>query len=104
MIFSIGSSYSKTKGAGQAKTNAPGRPSPDVVKQTLTTGAHSVKKAIEDGKPHLIVLFHDVNGKTADNIDSYIATVAGVAGKNGRFPKFIKGRENALAIMNGTSE
>ena len=87
-----------------SKDNAPGRPSPDVVKQTLTTGDNSVANAIQAGKPHMIVLFHDVNGKAADNIDAYIATIAGVTGKSGRFPKFIKSRADALAILSSTTE
>lgn len=86
-----------------SKDNADPRPTADTVRATLTTGPHSVAHAISSNAPHLIVLFHDVNGITADNLESYIGSIAAATGQNNRFPKFIDTHADAIALLSTTT-
>ena len=70
--------------------------------QTLETGPHSVEAAIKAGAPHLIVLFHDINGTTAASIGIYIDKITKAVEAAGRTPEFTASAKAVMDILLAT--
>ena len=85
-----------------SKDNEPPRPAAPQVVQTLDSGKQSVKAAIKAGAPHLIVLFHDINGTTAASLGVYIDTIEKEVRAAGRKPEFTDSAKAVNAIFQAT--
>jgi peptidoglycan/xylan/chitin deacetylase (PgdA/CDA1 family) len=66
------------------------RPEPKQVIKNLEGG---VARAIADGKRDLVVLFHDINDKTASHLEVYLQVLAVAVQDQGRRVEFARSRE-----------
>jgi len=82
--------------------NYPPRPSPERVKGYLHEGVTYALNGWH--KKSLIILFHDINGKTATHLPEYIAAIDHAVRKTGRIPEFTTSREAVEKVFRENAE
>lgn len=74
-----------------------GSPPVDSVNQNIHEG---IERCIATGKSELIILFHDINSRTAENLEEYLANVCIAARKLGKTVVFPTSPDRIIEILN----
>jgi len=74
-----------------------GSPSVDAVNQNIHKG---MERCIAAGKKHLVILFHDINSRTAENLEEHLGNICISARKLGKTAVFPTSTERIVQILN----
>jgi peptidoglycan/xylan/chitin deacetylase (PgdA/CDA1 family) len=74
-----------------------GSPGVDIVNQNIHKG---IERCVAAGKKQLVILFHDINSRTAGNLEEYLGNICISAKKLGKTVLFTTSTERILQILN----
>lgn len=77
-----------------------GSPPVDTVNQNIHEG---IERCVAAGKSELVILFHDINSRTAENLEEYLANVCIAARRLGKTAVFPTSPERIIEILNEKS-
>jgi hypothetical protein len=72
----------------------------DTVNQNIHEG---IERCIASGKNPLVILFHDINSQTAENLEEYLANICIAARRLGKTVEFPTSPERIIEILNEKS-
>ena len=89
-------SYDNTRAYWVEGSRLPRRPKPNEVCEALRKG---IAFALTSGPQHLVVLFHDINKTTAENLGAYITEIRTAVTAAGHTPSFTASRNEAELFL-----
>lgn len=77
-----------------------GSPPVDTVNQNIHEG---IERCLAAGKSQLVILFHDINSRTAENLEEYLANICIAARRLGKTVAFPTSPERIIEMLNTKS-